>query len=113
MQARHSDLLLPHQLHTLGRHPWRYDLLTRPRRQGRKGPGAIQKMLFVISDSPAQAVEVTEQVAATSSTKYVLIDSGATTSGASDSCPVSLMQQSMPHGKRNCGPSMARPFDTR
>ena len=26
---------------------------------------------------------------------------------------VSLMQRSTPHGKRNCGPSMARPFDTR
>ena len=54
--------------------------------QGRKGQGAIQEMLFVISDIPAQAVEVTEQVAATSSTKYVLLDSGATTSCASDQC---------------------------
>ena len=54
--------------------------------EGRKGQGAIQEMLFVISDTPAQAVEVTEQVAATSSTKYVLLDSGATTSCASDQC---------------------------
>ena len=43
-------------------------------------------MLFAISYSLAQAVEVAEHVAATSSTKYVLIDSGATTTCATTNC---------------------------
>ena len=83
--------------------------------QGRKGHGAIQEMLFVISDTPAQAVEVTEQVAATSSTKYVLLDSGATTSCASDQCfPDATVDATRQKELwAISGPSMARPFDTR
>ena len=53
---------------------------------GRKGQGAIQEMLFAISESPVQAVEITEHIAAASSVKYVLVDSGATTSCADEQC---------------------------